>query len=65
MCKTIYQDMGLLILGVPCSTNGAIDEITKAKLLEITTYMVTSNIKEADYGDFIDGSNHANKCLHS
>lgn len=65
MRKTIYQDMGLLIFGVPCDNNGAIDEVTKARLLEITTHMVTSNIKEVSYGDFIDGGTYDVRCLHS
>jgi len=55
--QTIYQDMGLLILNVPCDNNGVINETTYVKLLEVTEYMVTSGVKEVSYGDyFANGS---------
>lgn len=50
--RTIYQDMGLLILDVPCDNNGVINEVTYAKLLEVTEYMVTSGIKEVSYREY-------------
>lgn len=55
MAECIYQDAGLIIFGVPCDDNGVIDEVTRAKLLEIITYMVTCNLKEVVYGNYTNG----------
>lgn len=54
---TIYQDMGLLILDVPCDNNGVINEVTYSKLLEVTEYMIVSGIKEVNYGLYFANGN--------